>query len=191
MKVGIVGRFQPLQLGSTNLLRKLCRGADEVFILLGSANKYDARNPFHFEEVLRILEITLSSYSNWSTGRIADLGHNEEWAKEAAGNLGSLDYLVSSNDWTIECLSSYYKILDANSIVDKRFHGICSSDVRISMAREDFEWLNLVPIEVAIYILKHDLHTRLVDEFGDEILKIASTGSWLDKSKEAERSHTL
>ena len=48
-RVGFIGRFKPLHKAAAIVLEEICKRSDHVIIGIGSANKYNYRNPFTAE----------------------------------------------------------------------------------------------------------------------------------------------
>ena len=60
MKYGVIlARFQPIHNGHLALIRKACLENDKVLLLVGSANKINARNPIPINIRMRLLETAL------------------------------------------------------------------------------------------------------------------------------------
>lgn len=60
MKYGVIlARFQPIHNGHLALIRKACLENDKVLLLVGSADKINARNPIPINIRMRLLEIAL------------------------------------------------------------------------------------------------------------------------------------
>lgn len=60
MKYGVIlARFQPIHNGHLALIRKACLENDKVLLLVGSADKINARNPIPINIRMRLLETAL------------------------------------------------------------------------------------------------------------------------------------
>ena len=51
----MVARWKPVHLGHAAVLRALCDRGEQALIGVGSANRYDARNPFTVAETREML----------------------------------------------------------------------------------------------------------------------------------------
>lgn len=175
--VGVIGRFKPPHLAGQVMLESLCERADKIVIGIGSSNRYNARNPFTAQESQEMIESFLSKrYDNYIFVHIPDFGHipeyadGQQWKEYARVALGTLDHLVSGNDYVTALLNVDYHIIHPNTIIPQEKHiDLRSSLVRLVMARNE-QWEQLVPVEVAEYITSKKLDERFRQEFGHIIL---------------------
>lgn len=176
-KIGLVGRFKPLHLGGYRLLEAACQQADKVVIGIGSANKYNLRNPFTAEESEAMINASLKNrFSNYQTVQIPDFAQipeysdGQRWKEYIRENFGSLDYFVSGNDYVRDLLKDSYPLLYPGEIVPREnWIKLRATQVRYEMARFG-DWKALVPPEVAFYLKDNGIVERFRDEFGLQTL---------------------
>src|SRR3989344_7821397 len=103
-RVGTIARFKPLHLAGARMLEALCEEADQVVIGLGSANKYNLRNPFTVKESEAMVRAYLSSaYDNYECIEIPDFAQmpeykdGQKWREYIVKHLGKLDYFITGN----------------------------------------------------------------------------------------------
>lgn len=197
-KAGVIGRFRPLHLGASTMLECICEQAESVIIGIGSANKYNLRNPFAPEEVAEMINLVLSPrYNNYRIIKVPDFAQEEgysdgqRWVEEIQKLYDKLDYFVSGNPWTTRLLEPHYKIIHPASLISPERQIYCKgSIVRMAMARNE-QWELLVKPEVAEYLVKNGLVERFQREFG--LQTIATLARNLDyeqqESLEEEKSH--
>ena len=176
--VGIVGRFKPLHLGGLAVLETLCECSEMVKIGIGSANMYDARNPFTAKESEEMIVFSLpTSCNNYTIIRLSDFGHlpefrdGQKWRAHVKEQFGSLDALFSGNAYVRDILKEDYAIAPAHSVVPEEKHcPIKGSMIRFEMAKGTDAWKTLVPETVAKYLLEKNLVNRFQREFGLQTL---------------------
>jgi len=175
---GFIGRFKPLHHGAALVLETLCQQAESVKIGIGSANKYNLRNPFTAEETEGMIRAYLAPrFRNFQIYHISDFGQipnyadGEKWKEHVVEKLGSVDYFVSGNPHTSSLLEGVYAIIDPKYLIPaERYVQLRATEVRVEMAKGSERWKEMVPPEVAKYILDQRLQERLQREFGKEIL---------------------
>ncbi len=197
MKLGCIGRFKPLHLGSTAMLDGICSQASEIIIGIGSTNKYNARNPWTAEESAAMIHSYLRPRSNqYSLVQVPDFAHLPEyadgqtWRKYVREHFGLLDGFVTRNGYVQELLKDDYRILDTLTLIPQAYRRpIKGSLVRLEMARFG-DWQSLVPREVADYLEENGLVERFRQEFGLETLAQALNGAGARlETKEEEQFH--
>lgn len=201
---GFIGRFKPLHQGAALVLETLCQQAESVKIGIGSANKYNPRNPFTAEETEGMIRAYLSPrFSNFQIfyipdfGQIPDYADGEKWKEHVVGELGRVDYFVSGNPHTSSILESAYTIIHPNEIIPaERYVQLRATEVRVEMAKGSERWKELVPTEVVKYILDQRLLERFQQEFGKETLQTIKRSDVRDgdyhriETIDEERRHT-
>lgn len=197
--IGIIGRFRPLHNGGALLLETACKKAKEVIIGIGSANKYDLRNPFTPEETKEMIDAFLSKkYKNYKIIFIPDYGHlygkdgGKLWRNHVVKTFGKLDCFITGNPYVRELLGKDYKMIDAKEFTsDNPFPHVRATLVRMAMAKKE-DWEQYVPEEVAAYLKKQKLDERFRKEFGAATIKEnESKDVTKQDSLEEERKHTL
>ncbi|HIG98722.1 TPA: adenylyltransferase/cytidyltransferase family protein [Candidatus Woesearchaeota archaeon] len=194
-RAGVVGRFRPLHLGSATLLEALCEHADEVIIGIGSANRYNARNPFTPEETREMIDRHLTQrFSNYRFVLLNDYGHIREfndgkkWGGEAVAAFGNLDAFISGNDYVRQLLGPYYAVIRGTDIIPvENWVMLSGTMVRVAMAKGE-DWKKLVPAAVGDYLEKGGLVQRFRKEFGLETLASLSDATLYQGGAEVEKA---
>ncbi|MFH1072664.1 MAG: adenylyltransferase/cytidyltransferase family protein [Nanoarchaeota archaeon] len=178
-RVGFIGRFKPLHLGSAVMLETLCEKSEHVIIGIGSTNKekYNVRNPFTPEETKAMIDVFLKTkFNNYETVFIPDYAHipeyrdGQKWREMVKERYGNLDAFVTGNLYVATLLKDDYHIVHPAMLIPKEKHIYLSgTDVRIEMAKGG-DWKQLVPEEVAAYLEQNTLVERFRKEFGLETL---------------------
>jgi cytidyltransferase-like protein len=78
-RIGMVARWKPVHLGHLAVLHALCEQANHALIGIGSANRYNARNPFTLEETTDMLRLALAGYDNYTLVPVPDLDDGPRW----------------------------------------------------------------------------------------------------------------
>ncbi|HIH24711.1 TPA: hypothetical protein HA251_06785 [Candidatus Woesearchaeota archaeon] len=182
--IGVVGRFKPLHHGGAAMLDGACERAEHVVIAIGSANRYDLRNPFTPDETRGMLDAYLSPrYRNYTIRTIDDYGHipefhdGQRWREEAKRAYHDCDAIVTGNPYVARLLADDFPIMQSSEFVEQNRRVFLSSTmVRQSMARGGNDWKRFVPDEVADYIETRGLARRFRQEFG--LVTLASIPSY-------------
>ena len=169
-KIAMIARWKPVHNGHLPVLRALCRSAQHAIIGIGSANRYDLRNPFTLEETTHMLLLALEGFENYTLVPIPDLDDGPRWRVMVKELLGELDLFVTGNPYVFDLLKDDYRIERPVSLVplSERIP-LDGTAVRRVMARGE-DWQSLVPRAVATYILDHQLDIRFRREFGLQTL---------------------
>jgi len=183
-RTGFVGRFKPLHEGAARALDALCEQASEAIIGIGSANKYNQRNPFTANEVRGMLDAYLAPrHTNYRIIEIPDFAHlpgmsdGAPWATHVRDAYGTLDTFVTGNPFVQRLLTPTYNIIHPSNIIEReKWIRLRATDVRIAMARGD-GWEGLVPVEVATYLKERKLDERFRAEFGLATLGLLASGT--------------
>ncbi|MBS3164888.1 hypothetical protein J4439_05655 [Candidatus Woesearchaeota archaeon] len=194
--VGVIGRWKPLHNGGALMLDTLCARADLVKLGIGSANRYDARNPFTAEESEGMLRAYLKPECNCEFIHVPDFGHlpehadGQRWREEVLRLYGELDCFVSGNAYVRELLKDDYRVIHPAELIPKEEQlWLRAAQVRVEMARSG-PWESLVPEEVSRYITSARLDERFRSEFGLQTLgELVSDAYLRGESSEQERSH--
>jgi cytidyltransferase-like protein len=182
-RAAVIGRFRPPHLGSVALLEALCEQAEHAIIGIGSANKYNSRNPFTPKETREMIDLLLKPrFSNYEFVEILDYGHvpefkdGKKWAQEATKQLGSIDALVTGNDYVKQLLGGKYALLNSYDLIPReKWVKVNGTMVREAMALGK-EWELFVPKKIAEFIKGNGLNQRFKKEFGLEtIAQMADT----------------
>lgn len=171
-RIGMVARWRPVHRGHTPILRALCDRADEAFIGIGSANRYNFRNPFTLEETIDMIRLTLSGRQNYTLIPVPDLDDGPRWRKMIVELFGALDLFITDNPYVANLLSAEYRVIKPiELILTQEKIAIDGAMVRRAMARGD-DWQALVPPEIANYITARHLDERFRREFGLQTLAL-------------------
>jgi nicotinamide mononucleotide adenylyltransferase len=176
-RAGIIARFKPLHNGAKLMLEYACKNADYVIIGVGSANKYDLRNPFTFKETKEMLET--QDYIKKTPHEIFplnDYGHIPEyrdglkWKSEVIEQFGNIDTIVTANPYVTKLLEDNYRIVHPATLIPKHeWVYVKATQVRVAIAKDE-DWQKMVPKEVAEYVTMNKLDQRFRTEFGLETL---------------------
>jgi nicotinamide-nucleotide adenylyltransferase len=194
-KLGIVGRFKPLNNFGAPMLGEMCRQAVEVIIGIGSSNRYNLRNPFTAEESEAMIRAFLSpDYDNYEIVQIPDSGNlPQKWREQVREHFGELDHFISGNAYVSDLLKDDYNIVHPSVILPpEKMIIVRSTEVRYRMAT-DQDWQSLVPDSVAEYLMGNGLVERFKQEFGAETIALVGAGINYSGSEslEDELRHTL
>lgn len=172
--IGMVARWRPVHLGHVPVLQGLCAKADHAFIGIGSANRYNARNPFTLSETIDMIRLVLEDRDNYTLIPVDDLDDGPRWRLMILDIFEPLDAFVTANPYVANLMSGDYDVLHPIALVpDEARVRVDGTMVRRAMARGD-DWRALVPDEVASYIRMHQLDDRFRREFGLETLAMES-----------------
>jgi nicotinamide-nucleotide adenylyltransferase len=171
-RIGMIARWKPVHLGHAAILRALASGADEVLIGIGSSNRVNLRNPFTAEETRAMLTLVLDGAPHVNVVDVPDLDDGPRWRAMVVEVFGDLDAFVTANPYVARLLENDYRVVRPVDLVplEERVP-VDGTGVRREMARGD-GWRDLVPGEVARYIVEQGLDCRFRAEFGLETLAL-------------------
>lgn len=171
-RIGMVARWRPVHLGHAPVLRALCRRASQALIGIGSANRYNLRNPFTLEETTDMIRLVLAGRANYTLLPVPDLDDGPRWRQMVLDLFGPLDLFVTDNPYVAGLLAADYRVIRPVELVpDGEKVAIDGAMVRREMARGE-GWRDLVPPEVAGYITARRLEDRFRREFGLQTLAL-------------------
>lgn len=171
-RIGMVARWKPVHLGHTPVLRGLCEPADHALIGIGSANRYNLRNPFTLAETEEMLHMVLAGWDNYTLIPVPDLDDGPRWRTMILDLFGSLDYFVTANPYVANLLKADYRLLRPVALVPPEEKiAVDGMMVRRAMARGE-GWQALVPPAIADYITTRQLDERFRREFGLQTLTL-------------------
>lgn len=175
-RVGLIGRFKPLHNGAKVLLETACENADHVVIGIGSANKYNARNPFTVKETEDMIKLALVGFNNYEIVAVPDFAQipgyedGKKWKDFVFEKFQQLDYFITGNPFVAQLLGERYEVIHPCEIIPReKWIKLRAAEVRTEIAKYG-EWETLVPKEVAGYIAENGLDERMRKQFGLEIL---------------------
>jgi len=179
-RIGMVARWQPVHLGHAAVLHALCDRCTEALIGIGSSNQHNLRNPFTLAEVTAMLRLALAGYDNYTLVPVPDLGDGPRWRAMIVRLFGPLDCFVTDNPYVRSLLEAEYVLLRPVDLVPKTQRiALNGTMVRREMARGD-GWQELVPTEVADYIIMRGLDERFRREFGLQTLALDAADGRID-----------
>jgi len=197
-RVGVIGRWKPLHKGGAVLLESLCENASQVVIGVGSANKYNARNPFTPLESEEMITRTLSPrFNNYKIIQVPDFAHvpeyrdGQKWRQYVVDHFGKLDAFASGNEYVADLLKEDYKIINAWELIpEMKRIPLKAAMVRLEMARGG-AWKDMVPEQVAEYLDEAGLVQRFRKEFGLVTLAgMIDKDYFVTESEQDEKNHT-
>jgi nicotinamide-nucleotide adenylyltransferase len=142
----------------------------QAIIGIGSSNRHNLRNPFTLEERTDMIRLALAGRGNCRLVPVPDLDDGPRWRAMVVDLFGPLDLFVTDNPYVASLLCADYRVIRPVELVpeDNRI-AVNGTMVRKEMARGD-GWRELVPDEVADYIVDRQLDERFRREFGLEAL---------------------
>jgi nicotinamide-nucleotide adenylyltransferase len=142
----------------------------QAIIGIGSSNRHNLRNPFTLEERTDMIRLALAGRGNYTLVPVPDFDDGPRWRAMVIDLFGSPDLFVTDNPYVASLLGADYQVIRPVELFpyDKRI-AVDGTMVRKAMARGD-GWLELVPDEVADYIVTRQLDDRFRREFGLEAL---------------------
>lgn len=199
-KIGTIGRFRPLHKGSAIMLETLCEQSGSLIVGIGSANKYNLRNPFTAPEARGMIDSYLrSQFENYSFVDVPDFAHipkyadGKKWTEYVLEHYGKLDHFVNGNDYVKQLLQPHYDVIHPATLIPPEKHfWVKGAMVRMEMAKGG-DWKSLVPEVVAEYLDKNGLVERFRREFGLQTLALLSSGVDYRAHEDAgtEMKHTI
>lgn len=168
--LGMVARWKPVHLGHAAVLRGLLREAARVTLGIGSANRYDARNPFTAGETREMIRLVVGEAPGVTIVEVPDLGDGPRWRAMVADQLGPLDAFVTANPYVASLMRERYAVMRPVELMPPEERvAVDGTTVRLSMAKGE-GWRALVPPAVAEYIVARGLDARFRREFGLQTL---------------------
>ncbi|WXG45392.1 MAG: nicotinamide-nucleotide adenylyltransferase [Candidatus Atabeyarchaeum deiterrae] len=163
----LIGRFQPFHKGHLHVVQDILARVDEIIIVIGSAQcSHTIEDPFTAGERLEMIRGSLAAehtdFSKYLLIPITDVNDNRLWVSHVATLIPRFD-VVFSNKPLVKILFS-----EAGHRVQpiKFYHRelYSATDIRKKIINRDEEWRNLVPKEVAEFIIsiKGDERLRAV-----------------------------
>jgi nicotinamide-nucleotide adenylyltransferase len=175
----MIARWKPVHLGHAAILEDMCRRAERVFIGIGSANRYNADNPFTAAETAQMIQVALGpeAAARCDIVGIPDFDDGPRWSAYVSDLMGPLDAFVTANPYVRSLLEPHYTILHPLQLVPPsgRFP-IDGTMVRAAM-RAGEPWEHLVPPAVAAWIIQHGLVERVRSAFGTVVGSAATRSS--------------
>lgn len=104
-KIGlIIGRFQPFHRGHLYLIKKALNHIESLIIAVGSANIYDEKNPFSFEDRKKFIMFSLKKHLLLNRIKkiipIDDyLDDDDYWLEQLKKKTGPFEVSFGNNNW--------------------------------------------------------------------------------------------
>ena len=137
-RIGMVARWRPVHRGHAPVLRALCQRAGHALIGIGSANRYDLRNPFTLDETRDMIRLVLAGRDNYTLIPVPDLDDGPHWRAMVVDLFGELDLFVTDNPYVASLLAGDYAIVRPVALVPPGERvALSGSMVRREMARGD------------------------------------------------------
>lgn len=168
----MIARWKPVHLGHRPVLETLCARAETALIGIGSANRYDLRNPFTAVETRAMIDLVLVGRDNYRLLEVDDLDDGPRWRAMVVELLGELDVFVTDNPYVASLLAEDYRVIRPVTLIAESDRvPIDGTLVRRRLARGE-DWRELVPEAVADYMEREGLDDRFRREFGLETLAL-------------------
>lgn len=169
-RIGMVARWRPVHNGQAPVLRALCERAGEALVGVGSSNRHDLRNPFSYEETAEMIRRVLPRRDNLHLLAVPDLDDGPRWREMVRTLFGDLDLFLTDNPYVAHLMRGTYTVARPVELVPlEQRVPLEGTTVRLAMARGD-GWREMVPPEVADYIVEYGLDERFRREFGLQAL---------------------
>lgn len=165
-RLGMIARWKPVHLGHAAVLEALVERAEQVWIGIGSSNRYDLQNPFTAAESAAMIRRVLRGRGSSTIVEVPDLGHGPRWRAMVVDLLGPLDLFVTANPYVRDLMREVYRVVHPVSLIPpERRIAMDGTGVRKAMARGE-GWREMVPPEVATYLQEEGLVQRFRREWG-------------------------
>jgi len=173
-RLGMIARWRPVHRGHAAVLGALTECAEHALIGIGSANRYNFRNPFTCNETTDMIRLALAGRDNFELIPVPDLDDGPRWREMVIGLFGPLDAFISDNPYVASLLAADYPIIRPVELIPPEARvPIDGAQVRRAMASGD-GWVELVPPAIADYIHSRRLDVRFRREFGLQTLALAT-----------------
>lgn len=159
-KALFVGRFQPFHSGHMEVIKRLSKSHEKVYIVIGSANESGTPdNPFSVEERIEMARRALegAGIENFEISSVEDFHDDRLWTT-AIRKAFQFDVVYSRNPWTTECFrKNGIKARKHRFYHERKYSG---REIRKRMARKT-SWKELVPPEVYEYMMSIKAEERI------------------------------
>jgi nicotinamide-nucleotide adenylyltransferase len=160
-----VGRFQPFHLGHLDAIKHALKEADELVIVIGSAQySHNANNPFTAGERLvmvrqALLEAGVDDSTFWIVP-VPDVHLHMLWVSAVEGYTPKFNAVYSNEPLTKRLFMEAGYEVKTIPLFERKVYN--STVVREKMVKDD-SWTELVPKSIAVFILEIDGVNRLRD----------------------------
>jgi nicotinamide-nucleotide adenylyltransferase len=154
-----VGRFQPFHLGHLYVL-KHCPTKSVIIGIGSSQYHHTLSNPFTFEERKHMIEVSVSSYfdKQFDIHAIPDIHDPPNWVAHVEKIIPTFSVVLTSDDFTSDLFKEKGYEVKSPKLYDRKNY--MGKEIRKRMIRNQ-DWRNLVPKEVASYLIEIDAEKRL------------------------------
>lgn len=156
--------------GHAAVLEALCAASREVVVVVGSANRYDWRNPFTLRETRMMIEMVITHPCRVQILGLDDVGDGPRWRQLLLEAVGPVEAVFTANPYVWHLLVEHVPVRHPVSLLplEERLR-VEGAMVRRLMA-EGRDWQDLVPPPVARLVEERGLAERFRREFGLETL---------------------
>jgi nicotinamide-nucleotide adenylyltransferase len=173
----MIARWQPVHNGGQPVLRALCEQAEHALIGIGSANRYNVRNPFTLAERQAMLRLTLAEYSNYTLLSVPDLDDGPRWRAMVLEVFAPLDLFVTDNPYVHSLIAGHLPTIRPVTLVPpEQRTPVSGTMVRLAMAHGQ-PWEHLVPPAIHTYLTENGLDERFRQEFGLQTIALSTLTS--------------
>lgn len=165
-RVLVVGRFQPPHLGHVELIRYALGVADEVVIVIGSAQEsHTLRNPLTAGERYELLEAIVKKRfpEDYARGRVKivpvmDINMNKVWVQYLRLLLPSFEGVVTRNPLVEELFRDMGLKVFRQPLLDRER---CEGTRIRNLVLEGRDWRDCIPEEIISLLEEFDFEGRL------------------------------
>ena len=119
-RLGMIARWRPVHRGHAAVLAAMCEHARHALIGIGSANRYNFRNPFTCNETSDMLRLALAGWDNFELIPVPDLDDGPRWRAQVVELFGPLDVFCSDNPYVASLLAADYPIIRPVELIPPR-----------------------------------------------------------------------
>jgi nicotinamide-nucleotide adenylyltransferase len=170
--IAMIARWRPVHNGQAVVLNALCDAAAHARIGIGSANRYNVRNPFTFEETADMIRFVLRERDNYEIVRVDDLDDGPRWRAMVVERFGPVDVFVTDNPYVASLLRDTYTVVRPVTLVPPERRVRVDGTMVRRMLAQGGDWRALVPSVVAQYMIDNGLDVRFRREFGLQALAL-------------------
>lgn len=151
----VIGRFQPFHLGHKFLIEEALKIADKIIIGIGSANKNDEKNPWHWKDRKKFIQEFVNKENlREKVVKIIQLHDNPDddvWFGNLIKKTGKFDVTIGNNPWNNGIIERHG--IPAVTVGFKNRHTWEGIQIRRLM-KEKKKWQDRVPEYIQTLIAK-------------------------------------
>lgn len=162
-----IGRFQPYHLGHQAVIQKIAEEADEIVIVIGSAQEsHTLENPFTAGERMDMIYTALGDLrARCYVIPLQDIKRNAVWAAHLKSMVPKFDVVYSNNPLVVQLLSEAGIVVRRSPMYSR---SVFSGTVIRKLMLEGGDWRALVPASVASVVEGIKGAERLANISGDD-----------------------